>query len=209
MLYDLLIETLLKRIKERIAQFVSQNDLSPVLDICCGTGKQCHLIEDNGQRAIGLDLDSKMIEYAASKYPHLSFVCADASHIPFQKKSLRGIIISYSLHDKSPEMRARMLSEAKSLLAPGGKIILVDFENPWNSKSRLGGYFTWVIERLAGGEHYTNRKQFLKQGGLEEFIKQNNLVKVEKHPVTLGNSSLTIVKFNKRDISQCDKRQIP
>ena len=195
LLYDLLIETALQRIKQSVARFVSQNDLSPVLDICSGTGKQCRLIGDNGQRAIGLDIDSKMIEYASSKYPYLSFVCADASHLPFQKKSLHGIIISYALHDKPPEMRTRMLLEAKKLLAPGGSIILVDFEIPWNGLSRLGSFFTWIIERLAGGEHYKNRKQFLKQGGLEEFIRQSKLIKVEKHPIALGNSSLTIAKF--------------
>lgn len=205
LLYDILIETFLKRIKERVALFVSQNDLSPVLDICCGTGKQCHLIGNNGQKAIGLDIDSKMIEYAASKYPHLSFVCADASYIPFQKRSLRGIIISYALHDKPPEMRARMLLEAKKLLIPGGSIILVDFENPWNGLSRLGSFFTWIIERLAGGEHFKNRKQFLKQGGLEEFISQSKLVKVEKHPIALGNSSLTIAKFS-NDSTQDDPK---
>ncbi len=196
LIYDLLIETALQRIKQSVARFVSQNDLSPVLDICCGTGKQCRLIGDNGQRAIGLDIDPKMVEYAASKYPHLLFICADAGRIPLQKKSFNGVIISYALHDKPPEMRTRMLAEAKRLLVPEGKIILVDFENPWNRLSRLGGFFTWIIERLAGGEHYKNRKQFLKQGGLEEFIRQSKLVKVEKHPIALGNSSLTIAKFS-------------
>jgi len=195
LIYDLLIETALQRIKQSVARFVSQNDLSPVLDICSGTGKQCRLIGDNGQRAIGLDIDSKMIEYAASKYPYLSFVCADASHLPFQKKSLHGIIISYALHDKPPEMRARMLLEAKKLLAPGGLIILVDFEIPWNGLSRLGSFFTWIIERLAGGEHYKNRQQFLRKGGLKEFVEQNDLVEVEKRNIELAASSIVVAQF--------------
>lgn len=195
LIYDLLIETLLKKIKERITRFVSQYDLSPVLDICSGTGKQCHFIGNNGQTAIGLDIDPKMIEYAASKYPHLSFICADAGLIPFQKKSLNGVIISYALHDKSPEMRTRMLAEAKRLLIPGGKIILVDFENPWNGLSRLGGFFTWIIERLAGGEHYKNRQQFLRKGGLKEFVEQNDLVEIEKRNIELAASSIVVVQF--------------
>jgi len=195
LLYDLLIETFLKRIKERIALFVSQNDLSPALDICCGTGKQCRLIGDYGQKAIGLDIDPKMVEYAASKYPHLSFICADAGRIPLQKKSLNGVIISYAIHDKLPEMRTRMLAEAKRLLIPGGKIILVDFENPWNGLSRLGGFFTWIIERLAGGEHYKNRQQFLRKGGLKEFVEQNDLVEVEKRNIELAASSIVVAQF--------------
>jgi demethylmenaquinone methyltransferase/2-methoxy-6-polyprenyl-1,4-benzoquinol methylase len=197
LIYDLLIEWAVRRIKQSVARRISQNDLSPVLDLCCGTGKQCRLIGDNGQKAIGLDIDSKMIEYAASKYPHLPFVCADASRLPFRGKSLRGIVISYALHEKTPEMRSRMLAEAEKLLAPGGSIILVDYEIPWNGLSRLGNFFTWIIEWLAGGEHYKNRNEFLKQGGLEEFINQNKLVIVKKYPIALGNSSLSIVKFSK------------
>ena len=197
LIYDLLIEWAVRRIKLSVARRISQNDLSPVLDLCCGTGKQCRLIGDNGQKVIGLDIDSKMIEYAASKYPRLPFVCADASRLPFREKSLRGIVISYALHEKTPQMRSRMLAEAEKLLAAGGSIILVDYEIPWNGLSRLGNFFTWIIERLAGGEHYKNRNQFLKQGGLEGFIKQNRLVIVKKRPIALGTSSLTIAKFSK------------
>lgn len=197
LIYDLLIEWAVQRIKQSVARHISRNNLSPVLDICCGTGKQCRLIGDNGQKVIGLDIDSKMIEYAASKYPCLPFVCADASHLPFRKKSIRGIVISYALHEKTPEMRSRMLAEAERLLAPGGLIILVDYEIPWNGLSRFGNFFTWIIERLAGGEHYKNRNQFLKQGGLEGLIRQNKLVIVKKRPIPLGNSSLTIIKFSK------------
>ncbi|MQY56653.1 methyltransferase domain-containing protein, partial [bacterium] len=167
----------------------------PVLDICCGTGKQCHLIGNNGQKAIGLDIDPKMVEYAASKYPHLLFICADAGRIPLQKKSLNGVIISYALHDKPPEMRTRMLAEARRLLVPEGKIILVDFENPWNRLSRLGGFFTWIIERLAGGEHYKNRQQFLRKGGLKEFVEKNDLVEVEKRNIELAASSIVVAQF--------------
>jgi ubiquinone/menaquinone biosynthesis C-methylase UbiE len=202
LLYDLLIETILKRIKERVARFVSQYDLFPVLDMCCGTGKQCHLIESNGHRAIGVDIDPKMIEYAALKYPHLLFICADAARIPLQKNSLSGVVISYALHDKPPEMRTQILSEAKRLLVPDGKIILVDFENAWDGFSRLGGFFTWIIERLAGGEHYTNRQQFLRKGGLKDFIEQSNLVEVERRNIELAVSSIVVAQFKEEYSSQ-------
>lgn len=195
LLYDIFLEPLLKRTKERIAQLIIQNELFPVLDICCGTGKQCQLLTNNKSGIVGLDLDLKMIKYASSKYPQIFFVCADASHIPFQKESFKAIIISYSLHDKHPDVRRKIMREVKRLVSPEGKIIFLDFENPWNRLSRLGSLLTWSIERLAGSKHYRNNRQFLQEGGLQKFIRANNLRQIEGHKIPLGNSSIVVAQF--------------
>lgn len=194
-LYDLFIEPFLKRTKEWIAQFIIQNDLFPALDICSGTGKQCQLAANSHQRIIGLDLDFKMIKHAASKYPQITFICADAANIPLQKESLKAVIISYALHEKPLNLRAKILEEAKSLLSPGGKLIFVDFEKPWNRLSRVGSLLTWSIERLAGREHYKNSRQFLQDGGLQTFIRANRLRPIEKQDFALGNSSIVVAQF--------------
>lgn len=194
-LYDLFIEPFLKRTKEWIAQFIIQNDLFPALDICSGTGKQCRLAANSHQRIIGLDLDFKMIKHAASKYPQITFICADAANIPLQKESLKAVIISYALHEKPLNLRAKILEEAKSLLSPGGKLIFVDFEKPWNRLSRVGSLLTWSIERLAGREHYKNSRQFLQDGGLQTFIRANRLRPIEKQDFALGNSSIVVAQF--------------
>ena len=192
--YDLFIELFLNRTKERIARFITQNDLFPALDICCGTGKQCQLVEKRRKGVIGLDLDFKMLKYASSKYPQISFVCADAAYIPFRKESFKAVIISYSLHDKAPEMRTKIIKEAKRLLTPEGRMVFLDFENPWNRLSGLGSAFTWLIERMAGGEHYRNNRQFLKDGGLQAIIRAHGLYPIERHDMPLGNSRIVIAK---------------
>jgi demethylmenaquinone methyltransferase/2-methoxy-6-polyprenyl-1,4-benzoquinol methylase len=178
-----------------IARYVAEHNLSPILDICCGTGRQGYLIGINRQNIIGLDRDRKMVQYAQSKYPSIPFICADAADIPLKNAYFKGIVISYSLHDKPPELRTKMLSEAKRLLAPEGKMILVDFELPWNRWSRLAGIFTYLIERTAGKEHFRNSRQFLKQGGLRALIKQNGIVEIERYDIELGNSSMVIAQF--------------
>ena len=192
--YDLFIELFLNRTKERIARFIIQNDLFPALDICCGTGKQCQLVEKRRKGTIGLDLDFKMLEYASSKYTQIPFICADAALIPFRNKSFKAVIISYSLHDKSPEMRAKIIKEAQRLLVPEGRMVFLDFENPWNRLSGWGSVFTWLIERTAGGEHYRNNRQFLKDGGLQATIRTHGLNPIERHDIPLGNSRIVIVK---------------
>ena len=195
LLYDFFIEPFLKRTKEWIARFIIQHDLFPALDICCGTGKQCHLIAKGRQDILGLDLDFKMIKHASSKYPQINFICADAAHIPFKKESFNAVIISYSLHDKPPDMRINIMKEAKSLLTPEGKIVFLDFEKPWNRLSKLGSLLTWSIERMAGGEHYRNSRQFLQDGGLQTFVNSNGLRPIERHNITLVNSSIVVAQF--------------
>jgi demethylmenaquinone methyltransferase/2-methoxy-6-polyprenyl-1,4-benzoquinol methylase len=195
-IYDWTIELLLKKIKEKVRGFVFHHDLFPLLDICSGTGTQCHLVSSPGKRVIGLDLNLSLLKYAASKYPHLSFVCAEASRIPIQNKSFKGIVISYALHDKPPELREKILAEARRLLVPEGKIILVDFEKPWSKASHLASFFISLIERIAGRKHFRNGRQFLKQGGLRELIRQNELIEIERYDIELGSSAAVVAKFS-------------
>ena len=61
--------------------------------------------------------------------------------------------------------------------------------------SRVGSLLTWSIERMAGGKHYRNSKQFLKEGGLHTFIRANRLSPIEKHDIALGNSSIVVAQF--------------
>jgi len=95
-----------------------------------------------------------------------------------------------------------MLAEAKKLLVPGGLIILVDFEIPWNGLSRLGGFFAWIIERLAGGEHYKNRQQLIRKGGRKEFVEKNDLVEVERRNIELAASSIVVAQFTDEHLNQ-------
>lgn len=196
LIYDWSIEPLLGKIKQKVTEYILEYDLFPLLDLCCGTGKQCAVIKKDRKRIIGLDLDLKMVKYALSRYPQIPFVCGDASRIPFKDKSFNAIILSYALHEKPPELQKKIMDEARRLLKTEGKIIIIDFEKPWNCVSRLGGLLTWMIERTAGGDHYRNRQKFLKQGGLGTFITRSNLIEIERYNVELGNSSIVLAEFD-------------
>jgi len=56
-------------------------------------------------------------------------------------------------------------------------------------------FFIFSIERMAGGEHFRNWRQFLKQGGLMAFIKQQELVEIERYHVEMASSSILVAKF--------------
>lgn len=194
-LYGALFERLLKRIKKKVVGLIAEHDLFPVLDICCGTGMQCCWLALEGKPVFGLDINFKMMRYAASRYPGPFFICADASHIPLRASAFKGIIISFALHEKPPKIRPQILAEAKQLLASEGRILLVDFEKPWNKISKLASFFTALIERLAGKEHFRNNRDFLERGGLRDIIKENGLAEVERYDIEAAASAIVMTEF--------------
>lgn len=196
LLYDYILETFLRNIKKRVAEFLVEYELFPAVDICCGTGAQCHRIARTDRGIYGLDWDFHMIKYAASKYPDLFFMCANAADVPLKTSSLKGAVISYSLHDKPPKIRLKMLEEAKRILEPDGIIVFVDFEIPWSRKSRMGWLLTSSIERIAGKKHFGYGRHFLSQGGLRTFLMQNGLVEVERADIELAHTGIVVARFS-------------
>jgi ubiquinone/menaquinone biosynthesis C-methylase UbiE len=201
LLYDGILESMLINIKKKVDDYVFAYDLFPVLDICCGTGVQCHRISRKSPEVAGLDLDLSMILYAKSKYPELPFICADAVRIPFRDSSFKGAVISYALHEKSPDTRSLMLKEVRRILSPGGKVVFVDFDNPWSLKSRLARMYVWVIERMAGRDHFGHGREFLKKGGLKAFLVRNGWKEIERHDVELAHTSIVVAGFETEKVS--------
>lgn len=193
--YDWFIEPLVRNIKEKVAFYCETHELFPALDICCGTGTQCQIMGKKNPNVCGLDIDRSIVAYASSKYPQRKFICADAIRIPFKDHSFKGILISFSLHDKGSETQEKIMDEAQRLLDPEGAIVFVDFENPWNRRSKAGSLFSFMIERMAGGEHYRNNRRFLEEGGLQAFIQRHRLVELERHNIEMGSVSIVVAKL--------------
>ena len=193
-IYDLTIENLVRSLRHTVGGFIQD---FPVLDICCGTGVQLNLIKERaGNRVFGLDLDERVLRYAQKKYGDIVFIRGDAGFLPFRSKTFGSVVISFALHDKPSVFRKNMIREAHRVLKSGGYLVLVDFEKPWNRRSRLGGWFTHLIEMMAGGEHYRNGRQFLEAGGLKHFMKKNDLIEIKSHRIAGGSLGIYIGRFN-------------
>jgi demethylmenaquinone methyltransferase/2-methoxy-6-polyprenyl-1,4-benzoquinol methylase len=148
----------------------------------------------SNKQVYGLDLSFGFIRYAAARAPEVPFVCGDAARLPFKDRSLRAVSVSFGLHDKGPELRSAILEEARRVLGPGGKLIAVDFENPWNAKSRLGALFVRAVERLAGREHFANGREFLKRGGLRGFLQDSGFIEVSRNDVAAGSLGIVVAR---------------
>jgi ubiquinone/menaquinone biosynthesis C-methylase UbiE len=193
MIYDKLLERLLSPLKRRIASYVHIYKSMPVLDLCCGTGAQGDFLREN-RLYFGIDLDKKMLHYAAGKR-HFHFAIADAMAIPFRNCAFGTIIISFSLHDKTALQRRQILSEACRLLRYNGILIILDFEQPWNSQSLRGSYFANAIEHLASKSHYINGQQFIKNGGLKKLLSEYNLREITDFQVKAGSCRIVVTRF--------------
>jgi demethylmenaquinone methyltransferase/2-methoxy-6-polyprenyl-1,4-benzoquinol methylase len=165
-----------------------------------GTGvpdEQAQGVEARDGRAVfGLDLSFGFVRYARARAPQVPFICGDAARLPFKTGSMRAVSVSFGLHDKSLELRNAILSEARRVLRPGGRLIAVDFENPWDSASRAGTLFTRAIERLAGREHYGNGRDFLRRGGLRGFLRESGFAEVARRDVPIGSLGVVVARLD-------------
>ncbi len=110
--------------------------------------------------------------------PEIPFICGDGTSLPFRPGSFKAAILSFALHEQEPEVRRRILGAARRVLVPGGRLILVDFENPWDSTSRLAYAYTSVIERIAGRDHLRRNRDFHRRGGLRALLAENGFSEV-------------------------------
>jgi ubiquinone/menaquinone biosynthesis C-methylase UbiE len=210
--YDMAFGRMFRGLRRRVVRTVERDGLYPWLDLCSGTGDQLRAkiptsgpvterrSEHGRQRvqecglAIGLDMHFGFVRYAAVRAPDVPFVCGDAARLPFKDGSARAVSISFGLHDKNPEQREAIIQEARRALAPAGRLIAVDFENPWDAKSRIGALFVWAIERLAPREHYRNGREFLRSGGLRAFLGANGFIEVDRRNVEAGSLAIVVAR---------------
>jgi hypothetical protein len=53
---------------------------------------------------------------------------------------------------------------------------------------------SFMIEWIAGREHFRNNRQFLRQGGLRAFIQRHRLVEVERSNIAMGAIAIVLAK---------------
>lgn len=171
--YDKLIAPNQDRMFGEIKNLIQPN--SSVLDVGCGTGRFSFSAADKVSKVVGIDLSSKNISTAnqtLNKNPNdkISFLHTTLSDLISKQQHFDYAVMTYVIHEVNPEERIPLLKEMMNL---ADKIIIGDYLVPI-SKS-FWSVLNEVVEYLAGREHYSNFKDFVKIGGLQSLTKQAEL----------------------------------
>ena len=120
---------------------------SVVVDVAAGTGDLCREIQSDGLTPVGVDLSWGMLACARTVAP---LVQADALHLPVGDGSLDGATCGFALRNLS-DLTA-FFRELGRVLRPGGRIALLEVDQPANPVLRWGHgvYFNRVMPRLGG-----------------------------------------------------------
>jgi SAM-dependent methyltransferase len=111
--------------------------VGPCLEIGCGEGNNLVRLARRA-RCVGADLFVEKLRFAAVALPGARFAAADAAALPFRDGGLRTVFVRDLLHHVTEP--ARVLAEAARVLAPGGRLCLLE-PNGLNPIVRLHARF--------------------------------------------------------------------
>ncbi|MRR10971.1 methyltransferase domain-containing protein, partial [bacterium] len=142
-----------------------------VLDIGTGPGylarAAAQRVGSTG-RAVGLDASPEMIKQATTRAAHegstAEFVLAGAQDMPFEDSSFDVVVSRLALHHIPGGLKSRAVEEIARVLAPGGRVVLVDLE-----AQTLGALLHAAIRRLHGAEPLTDDGGLTRILGTEHF----------------------------------------
>lgn len=131
-----------------------------VLMIAVGTGRDLSFLHDDVTSVAGIDLSEPMLERATGRARELGLDAdlrqGDAEHLPYPDSTFDTVTAVLSLCTiPRPE---RALAEARRVLRPGGRLLLLDHIGSTWPPIRLG---QWLVEAFtipAAGEHFTRRQ---------------------------------------------------
>ena len=119
-----------RQVEAAILARAGEGPFRAMLDIGTGTGRMLELFASRYERALGVDLSPAMLAVARSNLEraaidHARVRLGDAMSLPVVRDSFDLVIIHQVLHFLDDPARA--IAEAGGTLAPGGRLLIVDF----------------------------------------------------------------------------------
>lgn len=119
--YKQVLNTIYRRIRERKGK--------TLLDIGFGTGTLTTKLYHDGVSVTGIDFSPKMIQIAQEKMPEarlIEFDFTDGLPMELLKERFDYIVCTYAIHHLTREQKVNFLTLLKSVLQPGGEILIGD-----------------------------------------------------------------------------------
>jgi demethylmenaquinone methyltransferase / 2-methoxy-6-polyprenyl-1,4-benzoquinol methylase len=143
--------------KRRLVEMSDADRATRALDLACGTGDIAFLLASRGANVTGLDVTFRMLQLAlARRTPNgtVRFVCGDMMALPFPDASFDLVTTGYGIRNV-PQIEPA-IAEIHRVLAPGGRLLSLDFDRPSAALLRgiyltyltiVGSALGWVLHR--------------------------------------------------------------
>ncbi len=168
-----------------------------VLDIGTGTGRMLELFAPHAGRATGIDMSPAMLAIARANleragHTHIHVRTGDANNLPVVRDGFDLVIIHQVLHYLDDPARA--IDQAAQTLAPGGRLLVVDFA-------------PHTIEELRAG--HAHRRLGFSHRQLAQWMSEAGLAPepaTDLPPSDKSGEALTVTLFPALASAQSDRR---
>ena len=194
-LYDPVLSPWVRPIRSRIVALVKKRQYRHILDVCCGTGEQLKILKDHGFDGKGVDLSEAMLAVAQKGPVKADCILGDATEMAYGDRNFDLVMTTFALHEKSHKSARKIVEEMVRLTDEGGDIIIVDYELS-DKTSNLYKMLIYLIEWIAGGEHYRNFKAYLRKVGLPALLQDMPLEEVRRY--YFGKHGIVLLLLRKK-----------
>lgn len=177
-----------------------------VLDCACGTGDlTLAFAKTSAKRIVGTDFTQEMLDIAGTKQrntkPHdpsgrVTFQQADAMDLPFPDASFDIVSIAFGIRNVAEPKHA--IAEFFRVLRPGGRVVILEFDEPRNPIVRLGNNLytkrimpltaTLIARDTSGAYKYLPRsvETFMKREAMQAALREAGFTDLRAKPMTFG-----------------------
>lgn len=136
------------------------------LDVGCGEGRFCRLLQAEGIEAVGIDPAPSLIARARDLHPAGDYRIAGAESLPFADHGFDLVVSYLSLIDIADIRQA--IAEMVRVLRPGGNLLIANLTSFWSASNPTG----WRrepdgSERFAIDNYMDERSDWIGWGDLQ------------------------------------------
>jgi ubiquinone/menaquinone biosynthesis C-methylase UbiE len=168
--YDTFLEPLVRGFRRAGLELAAPEPGWRVLDVGCGTGTHLAMYADAACEVAGIDLNPDMLARARRRLGQGADLReADALELPFRGDAFDLAIGMLILHEMAPADRVAVLGEMARV---AHRVLIIDHhpDHDGSLRGRAIRVLSTGIERIAGGDHYRNYRQFLRTGGIPGVV---------------------------------------
>jgi len=189
--------------KDRLIALAGVGADDRVLDLACGTGDILFRAAATARSAVGLDVTFRMLQLAKAKQPLAALVTGDMLALPFPSRHFSVVTAGYGLRNV-PDL-AQAIDEIARVLAPGGRLLSLDFNRPANPLLRaaylayltaVGSTLGLVLHRDPDTYRYIPEsiRDYPGADGVARLLEQRGFVDVKVVPLLGGLMAIHLAR---------------